>query len=287
MSMKLYSPLRYPGGKNCIFKFISSFFYENSLIGIEYAEPFAGGGGLALHLLLEGYVSKIYLNDLDEWVYAFWYTILNYKDDFCQWIDTVSVDIETWRKYKNNLSNSLNLSIFEKAQTFFFLNRTSISGVIKGGVIGGIEQKGRYSIDVRFNKIDLINRINAIYERKSQIVITNFDGIDFLKIINRKHKDIFIYLDPPYVKKGYGLYLNFYKHQDHEKLAIMVKKLRKLWMISYDNCDLINALYHKYKRIQYDLAQCTSNRIGKEIIILPDSVSINKSVFNLKGAITL
>ena len=26
-----YSPLRYPGGKNCIFPFVSKFFYENGL----------------------------------------------------------------------------------------------------------------------------------------------------------------------------------------------------------------------------------------------------------------
>lgn len=77
MSAILYSPLRYPGGKNCIFRFLSNLFYENDLIGIEYAEPYAGGAGLALHLLMDGYVSKIHLNDLDEWVYAFWYTILN------------------------------------------------------------------------------------------------------------------------------------------------------------------------------------------------------------------
>src|SRR3712207_6234529 len=135
MSGRLYSPLRYPGGKNCIFKFLSNLFYENDLIGIEYAEPYAGGAGLALHLLMDGYVSKIHLNDLDEWVYAFWYTILNDKDEFCAWLRNVEINIETWRTYKSMLSKSLFLTTFEKAQVFFFLNRTNVSGVIKGGVI--------------------------------------------------------------------------------------------------------------------------------------------------------
>ena len=52
-----YSPLRYPGGKNCIFPFMAKLFYENNLLGTSYAEPYAGGAGLALHLLIEGYVN--------------------------------------------------------------------------------------------------------------------------------------------------------------------------------------------------------------------------------------
>lgn len=278
MSGRLYSPLRYPGGKNCIFKFLSNLFYENDLIGIEYAEPYAGGAGLAIHLLMDGYVSKIHLNDLDEWVYAFWYTILNNKDEFCRWLKNVTIDIDTWRTYKDMLSHSLNLTQFEKAQAFFFLNRTNISGVIKGGVIGGLLQKGKYKIDARFNKIDLINRIEKIYQRRNSIEIYNLDGIDFLKQMNRKHRDIFIYIDPPYVIKGSNLYLNFYTQSDHTALAQMVKKLRKGWLISYDNCELVNSLYNTYDRISYKLAQNTSNRIGEEMLIFPDFIEYSNSL---------
>lgn len=281
MSGRLYSPLRYPGGKNCIFKFLSNLFYENDLIGIEYAEPYAGGAGLALHLLMDGYVSKIHLNDLDEWVYAFWHTILNNKDEFCRWLTNVTININTWRTYKDMLSHSFNLTQFEKAQAFFFLNRTNVSGVIKGGVIGGLLQKGKYKIDARFNKIDLINRIEKIYQRRNSIEIYNLDGIDFLKQMNRKHRDIFIYIDPPYVIKGSNLYLNFYTQSDHTALAQMVKKLRKGWLISYDNCELVNSLYNTYDRISYKLAQNTSNRIGEEMLIFPDFIEYSNSLSSL------
>ena len=57
------SPLRYPGGKACLFPFISNLFYENNLIGTSYAEPYAGGAGLALKLLFNEYVNKIYINE--------------------------------------------------------------------------------------------------------------------------------------------------------------------------------------------------------------------------------
>lgn len=287
MSGRLYSPLRYPGGKNCIFKFLSNLFYENDLIGIEYAEPYAGGAGLALHLLMDGYVSKIHLNDLDEWVYAFWYTILNDKDEFCTWLQNVEISIETWRFCKEMFSNSVYLTQFEKAQVFFFLNRTNVSGVIKGGVIGGLLQKGKYKIDARFNKSDLIDRIEKIYQRRKDIKIYNLDGIAFLKQMNRKHRDIFIYIDPPYVVKGSNLYLNFYNHSDHTTLSKMIKKLRKQWLISYDNCELINSLYCAYPRVSYQLSQCTSNKIGEEMLISPHDLIFKESISKLTSPILL
>src|SRR5687767_14882815 len=88
-----YSPLRYPGGKNCIFSFVSKIFYENGLIGSSYAEPYAGGSGLALRLLCEGYVDRIYINDLDKSIYTFWKVILGQPEEFCRWIDNVKVSV--------------------------------------------------------------------------------------------------------------------------------------------------------------------------------------------------
>lgn len=208
-------------------------------------------------------------------------TILNNKDEFCAWLRNVEINIETWRAYKSMLSQSRFLTIFEKAQVFFFLNRTNVSGVIKGGVIGGISQEGNYKINARFNKTDLIDRIEKIYQRRQSIEIYNLDGIVFLKQMNRKHRDIFIYIDPPYVIKGSNLYLNFYTESDHAALAEMVKKLRKEWLISYDNCDLINSLYYSYDRISYKLAQGTSNKIGEEMLIFPKDLLFNESLSEL------
>ena len=66
------SPLRYPGGKGCIFKFMTQFLEENDLIGTDYAEPYAGGAGLALRLMMDEYVGDVFINDLDPSIYAFW-----------------------------------------------------------------------------------------------------------------------------------------------------------------------------------------------------------------------
>ena len=261
-----YSPLRYPGGKNCIFPFVSRLFYENQLIGAKYAEPYAGGSGLALRLLFEGYVDHIYINDLDKCIYAFWKTIIDKPDEFCRWIEDVEVSITNWKKYKKIQRQAENANYFELAKSTFFLNRTNISGVIKGGAIGGLAQTGKYKIDVRFNKPDLIDRIQKIVTVKNRISVSNFDGIKFITKLDRKKEKIFIYLDPPYYQKGADLYMNFYSKEDHKKLSMKVHQLHKKWIVSYDNNEFIMNLYAEKRKLVHKLSQSASNRDRKSVV---------------------
>lgn len=159
--MKVYSPLRYPGGKSRIFPFVSHLIEENDMKGITYAEPYAGGAGLALMLLIEGWVNHIYINDLDRSIYSFWKVLLTRTEDLCDWLFSVEVTMENWSKYKDIQRNIDSVDEFELAKSTLFLNRTNISGVIKGGPIGGKEQAGTYKIDVRFNKEELIKKNKA------------------------------------------------------------------------------------------------------------------------------
>jgi len=285
--MSIYcSPLRYPGGKNCIFPFLSNLFYENHLIGINYAEPYTGGAGLALRLLFEGYVEKVYINDLDRAVYCFWKSVLEKTDELCAWIREVEITVDNWKKYRKIFENSENEDYFDLAKSTFFLNRTNVSGVLSGGIIGGLEQKGKYKIDARFNKEDLIKRIERISNSKDRILLFNLDGLSFVKKIDKKKReDIFIYLDPPYYQKGADLYMNFYSQRDHKKLADYVHRLKKRWMVSYDNHEFILKLYSENHRVMYKLSQSASNRIGDEILIFSEGLDFQDSLKSLKSPV--
>lgn len=281
MESRYCSPLRYPGGKACIFPFVSKIMYENCLIGTNYAEPYAGGAGLALKLLFEEYVNRIYLNDLDKSIYFFWKIILEDHIRLCDWISDVEVSVENWKYYKSILVSQEDPRAIDIAKATFFLNRTNVSGVLKGGIIGGYAQKGKYKIDARFNKDDLIKRIERIARFRSRISISNLDGLAFIKRMNKKQDDIFLYLDPPYFHKGADLYLNFYSKADHKKLAKNVHKIDKNWMVSYDNHEFILNLYKDKRKIRYQLSQSASNRIGNEVLIFSDKLKYRKSVLSL------
>jgi DNA adenine methylase len=70
------TPLRYPGGKAKLAGFIKAIVEANSLHDGEYVEPYAGGAGVAIELLLHEYVQRIYINDISRPIFAFWHSLL-------------------------------------------------------------------------------------------------------------------------------------------------------------------------------------------------------------------
>jgi len=281
---KFPSPLRYPGGKSRIFPFVSKLFYENDMIGFSYAEPYAGGSGLALRLLFGEYVNKIYLNDLDSSIYAFWKSVLNHTEDLCEWITSVEVNIKNWRHYKNIYLHADDFTELELAKATFFLNRTNVSGIITGGMIGGLAQRSKYNIDARFYRDESVAKIRDIATLKHRIELSNLDGISFVDRLDRRKEKVFIYLDPPYYQKASELYMNHYLAADHKRLSRHVHKLQKKWMVSYDEHEFILNLYPESKKVRHSLARWASNQRGHEILIFSENVEFQNSVRFLRAA---
>ncbi len=277
--MKFYSPLRYPGGKNKLAKFVALVCEKNNING-HYIEPYAGGASVALYLLINNYVKEITINDLDRGIYAFWYSILNDTEKFCRKIKNTKITIENWKKFKKIHSNTKNTNLFDLGFATFFLNRTNRSGVIDGGIIGGKEQKGKYKIDCRFNKEDLIKRIKLIALYKKNIRLYNLDALDLINKIKKENtnKNTIFYFDPPYYLKGPSLYLSYYGGNDHKKVSEQIKKIKSArWIISYDNVSEIKKLYHNLRKKEYILTHTAYNiRKGEEILFFSDSLTIPK-----------
>ncbi|REK65686.1 MAG: DNA methyltransferase [Cohnella sp.] len=274
--MNYISPLRYPGGKSVLSNFIKLLVRENKLLDGVYVEPFAGGAGVALSLLFNEYMSRIIINDLNPSIYAFWYSVLNYTQDLCDLIESTEVTIEEWQNQKMIQLNE-NATILELGFSTFFLNRTNRSGIINGGVIGGIEQQGKWKIDARYNKKDLISRIRRIARYKDRISLYNYDALKLIQeeVPNLPEKTL-VYLDPPYYKKGQDLYQNHLNHDDHEKLAEFMKNnCDKYWLITYDNIGSIKEMYKEMRQMIYSLNYSAANRYaGSEIMIFSDSLNI-------------
>ena len=277
-----YSPLRYPGGKNKLAKFIAKICIDNNIHN-HYVEPYAGGAAVALYLLMEDKVSKITINDFDRSIYAFWYSVLKNTKKLCDLIEETGITIENWQKAKEVQKNKKNATLLELGFSTFFLNRTNISGIINAGVIGGIEQKGKYKMNCRFNKKDLINRIKKIAKYKKNITIYNLNAIELIKKIQKKESCLqtIFYFDPPYYLKGSSLYVNYYNHADHEEIARMIKKIKKSeWIISYDNASQIQKIYSWVNRkIEYSVSHTACEaKIGKEVLFFSKNLKFQKGI---------
>merc|ERR1711879_547478 len=194
-------------------------------------------------MLQKGIVQKIHLNDLDRSIYSFWYSILNNTEEFIRLIVNTEVSIEEREKQKEVQNNIDKAEVLDLGFSTFYLNRVNRSGILKGGVIGGKGQKSNYSIDCRFNKVELIGRIIEIASLKKRIKLTNMDAIDLIHELKDKKK-VFMYLDPPYYKKGKDLYMNYYNHDDHLNLANVLQDSSLKYIISYDDCKEIRNIYN-------------------------------------------
>lgn len=291
---KTYSPLRYPGGKGKFYKYLIPIFKKNNINKITYIEPFAGGAGLACELLLKEKVNKIILNDYDRSIYAFWYSILNYTEGFCNKILETEITLAERELQKQIQLNKSNATLLELGFSTFFLNRTNRSGIIKGGPISKNETSGNYPLNCRFNKENLIVIIKKIASLKDKIEIYNLDAIEFLEIIKNEDKDTsFVFFDPPYYHNGKKLYVNFYKKYDHINLinAIITNLQDYKWIITYDNCSEIKNIYSyakitnytKIKKRVYYLSYTAGKARKASELIYYNNIIIPKLLFKNKS----
>ncbi|MDF2589018.1 MAG: Site-specific methylase [Anaerocolumna sp.] len=265
-----YSPLRYPGGKSKLTPFMELIIEKLGHLGGTYIEPFAGGAGIGLELLEKGIVEQIVINDLDKGIYSFWRAITTETDRFIDKIYNTPVTMDEWRTQRNICVEDNKKYSFELGFATFFLNRTNRSGIIKGGVIGGATQNGKWKLDARFNKENLVHRIEKIAERKKDIHIYNKDIQSFLlNYVPRYEENAMIYFDPPYFEKGKQLYLNFFSYEDHVRIEKLIGESVKCdWIITYDNVPEIVKIYDCYNLKKFDLNySAAEKRKASEIII--------------------
>lgn len=248
----------------------------NNLCDGTYIEPYAGGASVALSLLFCEYASRVKINDIDRSIYAFWHSVLNETDDLCRLIADTSVTMDQWYLQREIQTHKQEVGLLELGFSTFFLNRSNRSGILSGGVIGGKNQDGNYKIDARYNKLDLIHRIESVAEYADRIELTSIDAVDLIKRYNRTLAEkTLVYLDPPYYVKGRDLYLNYYNDDDHRDIANAIKNYKGKWIISYDSVNFISELYKEYRQKEYYLSYSAGNPAkGKEIMVYSDGLVI-------------
>lgn len=286
----IYSPLRYPGGKKRLSKFIAKICVVNDIDG-HYIEPYAGGASVALFLLFEGIISNITINDKDRAIYAFWYSVLNHTNELCELIEKTEVNVKTWKTQRLIQNDKDNDDLLKLGFSTLFMNRTNISGIIKGGIIGGLNQSGMYKIDCRFNKSNIISRIREISNKKESISLFNLDAMDLLSMIEKESKsfDTIFYFDPPYYFKGRSLYMHHYKHEDHKQINSLIKQIKKHhWIVSYDNVEEIRNLYQEFHKKEYSLKHTAhSAKEGSEVLFFSNNLILpngNWTPFDFKNS---
>ncbi|ROO61803.1 DNA adenine methylase [Micromonospora sp. Llam0] len=271
------SPLRYPGGKASLYARLRALIRYNGLTSGTYIEPYAGGAGAALGLLVTGQVNDIIINDLDPAIFAFWKGLVDAPSEFSQMIRGARLSVAEWERQRDLYLNAPRDDYLSLGFATFYLNRTNRSGVLNGGPIGGMDQSGNYKIDARFNKDGLIERVRLIGMYSKRIAVHNMDGIALIRRYIDDSK-VLVYADPPYFEKAGSLYLNSFTSDDHKALAECLNGLKdRLWLLTYDNVPQVSNLYGGRRSEEISL-NYSAHRVmkAKEIMVYSDALVIGE-----------
>lgn len=286
------SPLRYPGGKSKLSPLVKYIIENKTNSNITtYIEPFAGGAGVALDLLISGTVKEIIINDYDKSIYSFWRAVITEPKRFIQMIIQTPVTIDEWRRQKEIYVTFNKKYSFELGFATFFLNRTNRSGILSAGPIGGYDQTGNYYIDARYNKDSLIHRVSNIVRYREHIKIYNKDIRNFIvQIIANNQDNSFVYFDPPYYVKGKELYINHFRNDDHKEIRDCIKQnVLCPWIMTYDDERSISEIYSDYTSRRYNLTYSLANKgqsveliIFSEPKLCPDNSELESNNIKIK-----
>lgn len=261
------SPLRYPGGKGRLAPYLARVLASQSTSISTYCEPYAGGAGAGLQLLADGYVCKLIINDLNPGIAAFWRSVFYRTEAFATLVNDCVVNLETWHAQRALYRIGAEGNDLALGFATFFLNRTNRSGILSARPIGGLEQRGNWLIDARFNKVDLIRRIKTLGQLAAQVEVRQERAIELIRTLNRRSRHVLLYVDPPYVVPGEELYMTDHSWAEHQKLERVLTKSPHPWILTYDADARTRELYRDFRCLQFGISHTAQiQKVGREFM---------------------
>lgn len=276
--------LRYPGGKSRIiyYLFRKNMIPENIK---EYREGFLGGGSCALAFSTMYPDIPVWVNDLYYNLYIFWTQLQNNSDSLINRIlelkDKACVDgnklEENHRKLYSEMRSLIDTSndASDIATSFYILNRSSFGGFTEQGKNSFIRDAYKNTIfsQSKIKKLAIISDIIQPWK------ITNQDYRDLMK---EPGKDVFVFLDPPYLIKDmlYGKDKVMHTSFSHEDFVDACKNCNHNWQITYNEHDWLREQFKDYHlnnfEFRYSLAHRSENKNKKEELLITN-YPINRS----------
>lgn len=222
------SPFRYAGGKFYARRLI----LEHIPIHSSFIEPFAGGASI---FFAKTKVESNWLNDIDSDLVNCLEII---RDRPQELIDVLSGEVATKERhgyYKNEFKPKNSL---EKAVRWFYLNRTSYSGIMNmQNCYWGYGDK--YSMRPE-------NWPRNITQSSRKLHGVRITSVDFEYVLNEAESNAFLFIDPPYFNADQDKFYTYaFSKQDHLRLCEVLKANRDRFnfLLTYDDGSEIRDLY--------------------------------------------
>jgi DNA adenine methylase len=246
--------IRYPGGKTKLRSKIAWRLAEQAgRDGLQYREPFFGGGGVGLTLLpYRQHVRDFWINDADVGVACLWTAVIRHPEDFKKRVLNFAPSVGAFHELREELLSISGMpersdEVVDIGFKKLAIHQTSYSGLgtKSGGPLGGRKQTSKCKIDSRWSSEHICKEVDKIHRRFAgrEIRGGGCTNLDFSELIEDTSCPALLYLDPPYYVKGNGLYQHGFTRDDHERLASALQKTKHAWVLSYDDTPEIRELY--------------------------------------------
>jgi DNA adenine methylase len=249
--------VKYRGGKSKELPFIIKHIPD---FKGKYIEPFFGGGALFFHLEPK----KAIINDINSKLINFYKGVQSDYDSLKNELKAIEKLYATNRKKfdvlksktpdkrvedKNeqfyyeirDMFNGLSEKKYSDAAIYFFINKTSYSGMIR------YNSKGEFNVP--YGRYANLNTTLVTFEHSKLLSKTKILNGDYKKVFKLALKDDFMFLDPPYdcVFSDYGNseHKDGFTELDQIELSDEFKKLKCKALMVIGRTKLTEKLYEK------------------------------------------
>ncbi len=237
------SPLRYPGGKTWLIPHIRAWLEALESEQRLLIEPFCGGGIVSLTAVMEGYVERALMAEIDRDVAAFWHAALRHGDELRKrWLG-----FEPTRETVEQLARQHPENVVDRGFRTLVLNRTRRGGILAPGASFTRNGENGKGIRSRWYPETIANRLREISGCVDRLVFCETDGMQLLAATVRTPGSV-VFADPPYTAGGKRAGARLYaSHEfDHADLFALLDDSGAEFLMTYDRAPEIVSLVEKH-----------------------------------------
>lgn len=203
----------------------------------EYGEACVGGGSVLIHVAEKNPDIRLFVNDLDPLIGAFWKVVSDRRmaNEFCAMLAIPPTLEERAQSLAREPESTL-----EKARAAVVLTRTSRSGYLRARMFnGGRDETCLGDFLVHWSPKYMTREVKRYHQfLHGRLTVTQQQAVEFV----RDHHQTPLFVDPPYIRVGHQLYRFFPSLAEHGALAAALRACRKT-LATYDDCEQVRRMF--------------------------------------------
>ena len=232
------SPLTWPGGKFRALPEIIPRIPEFR----EYREPFIGAGHVFFELQRSSIGKIFWINDLNPDLTSFYIWSKSFGKRLTQDIYNLKVEYTNGKdliEYVVGLPDSG----YNKSLRFFVLNRITVNGI----GVSRLNTKSKSYSEAKFSRKFTFSLISRVSELELQLKGVKITNLDYSELTRAPGKDVFIFLDPPYLldRAGdlYGERGSLHRGFDYQRLSNSLQQCEHKWLMTLNDKPVLRDLF--------------------------------------------